>query len=276
VNDSTARHLIPADFGAAFGERLDGTPLVLLLDVDGTLAPIVSKPDQATVPEGTRATLRTLARAPGVHVALVSGRAARDATRVAGVSGLWVIGNHGFETTAPDGSEIADETVRPFEAVMNAAAVALAPLESEFRGVLVENKRWTLSVHYRMAGAAHAEEILARARAVADQHGARISEGKKVVELRPPLDVDKGTASVVLAERLGGFARGGSVLCVGDDRTDEDAFRALRKRDGRAVTVRVTAMDGGDTRGTDAEFAVATTDEVRALLEWIAARRGAA
>ena len=80
--------------------------------------------------------------------------------------------------------------------------------------------------------------------AIAGQLGLHVAAGKEVLELRPPVQVNKGTAVVSLAERLGGFDDGASVLCIGDDVTDEDAFRALRARSPRCVTVRV-AGEGG-------------------------------
>lgn len=256
--------------------RLDGLPLILLLDVDGTLAPIAPAPDRAEVPPETREVLRRLVARDGVVVALVSGRGARDAARLAGVSGVWVIGNHGFERQEPDGDVSPVEEVLPYGDAIANAARELALLESRVAGTFVENKRWTLSVHYRQVDPVSADAVIQESRRVAGRLGLRVSEGKKVVELRPPVAVNKGTASVALAERLGGFGSGASVAYVGDDRTDEDAFRALRGRSSQVVTVRVLPTEASAPESqseTEAEFVVASTEELRRMLAWLAARR---
>ena len=256
--------------------RLDGQPLILLLDVDGTLAPIAPAPDRAEVPPETQEVLRRLIVRDDVVVALVSGRAARDAARLAGVSGVWVIGNHGFERQEPDGDATPVEAVVPFGDAIANAARELALLEPRIPGTFVENKRWTLSVHYRQVDPSSEGAVIQESRAVAGRLGLRVSEGKKVVELRPPVEVNKGTASVALADRLGGFGAGASVAYVGDDRTDEDAFRALRRRSSRVVTVRVLPTGASAVESepeTEAEFVVASTDELRSILAWLAARR---
>ena len=262
---------------AVLGDRLRGTPLVLLLDVDGTLAPIAPTPGDARVPDDTKRVLRTLVSQPDVCVALVSGRSAHDAARLADVDGVWVIGNHGFEWREPDGDIVPLEAVAPFESIIAKAAAALESLPSEAPGAIVENKRWTLSIHYRNVAPDRAAALIERVHAVAVAFALRVSEGKKVVELRPPIAVNKGTASTALAEQLGGFTGGGSVVYAGDDRTDEDAFGALRSRMPSAVTIRVHPGDAQGGEGapeTAAEFLMDTPEELRALLESIAERRG--
>nr|MBA3891979.1 trehalose-phosphatase [Gemmatimonadaceae bacterium] len=97
-------------------DRLDASPLIVLLDVDGTLSPIAPTPGAAFVPAATRMSVERLAAAPGVHVSLVSGRAAADARQLVGATGVWAVGNHGFERIAPDGSLEADATMAPWQA----------------------------------------------------------------------------------------------------------------------------------------------------------------
>lgn len=253
---------------SAIGPRLDGRPFVVLLDVDGTLAPIAPRPSDARVPDETRAVVERLIVIPGAHVALVSGRSAEDAIGVAGVSRVWAIGNHGMEVRAPDGDMVPDPEVQPFEERISRVARELESVAREVAGAFLEDKRWTLSLHYRLAPDREVPPMLAKARAVAEQAGLRVSDGKKVLEVRPPVAIDKGTASVRLADRLGALAQGSALFFAGDDRTDEDAFRALRQRATHAVTVRV-----GDEGATDAEFRVPSPDALRALLAAIAARR---
>src|SRR5918997_1361565 len=110
-----------------FEERLSGSPLIVMLDVDGTLAPITSRPEEAAVPPETKRVIAALASRPGVHVALVSGRAAAVARRMVGVSNAWVIGNHGYETVGPDGETVIDPRVATYRPVVGRAARPPAP-----------------------------------------------------------------------------------------------------------------------------------------------------
>ena len=248
------------------GSRLDASPLVLLLDLDGTLAPIASTPMLAQVPGATRFVLERLVQLPEVVIAFVSGRAAPDAARMAAVPGAWVIGNHGYELMSPSGEISVWPAAAGFEASMAEAARQLASVEL-IEGALLENKRWTLSVHYRNVSNG-ATDLVNRVRGVAADLGLRVTDGKKVIEVRPPIDVDKGTAALAFALRRDALTTG-AVLYAGDDRTDEDAFRALRPT-GRAVTVRV---DDDDTIETGAEFTLPSPAELHELLGWLAQRR---
>lgn len=258
-----------AEIAVAIGDRLDGRPLAVMLDVDGTLAPIAPRPQDAAVPPQTARALASLSRANGVCIAAISGRGASDAARLVGVPGIWVVGNHGMETQSPDGQLSAHPDAKQYESVVSRAAAMLEPLERSTRGVLVENKRWTLSVHYRLALDSAAPAVVASARDVAQQTGLRVTVGKKVVELRPPVTINKGTAACQIAEQFGAFGSSGSVLFAGDDLTDEDAFRALRDRFPRAVTVRVGHDEIGESA---AEFLVDGPPALRELLEWLASR----
>lgn len=253
---------------AALGQRLDASPLAMLLDVDGTLAPIAPRPSDARVPAATRAVLERLATAPGVHLALVSGRGAEDAAVIVGVNGVWAIGNHGMEIRTPSGELEADASVREYESAVARAAGALEQAVAEVPGALVENKRWTLSLHYRLVDESKALVLIARARDIAAELKLRVTEGKKVVELRPPVPVDKGSAAVALASRLGALD-GGVIFFAGDDRTDEDAFLALRRASSSAITVRV----GPEGVETNAEFRLDSPEELRELLALVAERR---
>ena len=248
------------------GARLDASPLALLLDIDGTLAPIAPTPAQAQVPPATRFVLERLAQLPQVVVAMVSGRAAGDAARMSAIPGAWIIGNHGYELMSPDGVIAVWPAAADHEDAMASAARLLSPVEM-IEGALLENKRWTLSVHYRNVKSGVAE-LEHRVRAVAADLGLRVTDGKKVIEVRPPIDVDKGTAALAFALRHEALTSG-AALYAGDDRTDEDAFRALRPS-GRAVTVRV---DPDDATETAAELTLPSPAELHELLGWLVQRR---
>ena len=185
------------------------------MDVDGTLAPIVPRPELAELPEEARAELRRLVARYGL-VACVSGRTGKDARRLVGVDGIVYVGVHGLEL-APE----ADRWRAPLR---------------QFAGFdwrWVEDKGLTVAFHWREAddedtARASLEGVAERARAL----GLEARWGRKVLELRPPVEADKGTAvRALLAER--GLRR---ALYAGDDTTDLDAFRGL---DGLDVAVRV-------------------------------------
>ena len=243
--------------------RLSGRPCVVMLDVDGTLAPIAPRPEDAHVPPETRRAVAALVSHPAAHVALVSGRSAEDARRMVGVDGVWAVGNHGAESVAPDGTRRVDERVAPFEGAIREARIALAELLAPVAGAMVEDKRWTLSVHYRLVDPSLVPALQSTVDRVASEHGLRVHQGKMVCEVRPPVAVDKGTAVLSLAESLGGLDDSASVVFMGDDRTDEDAFQVLRLHVPGAVTVRVAE----DVETPAAEFVVPNPAAVTRFLE---------
>jgi trehalose 6-phosphate phosphatase len=261
-------------FVGSVGTRLDGSPLAVMLDIDGTLSPIAPRPEDAIVPAATRDALHQLVALPGVVVALVSGRSAADAWRLAALASAWIVGNHGLELRDPDGQITTPPEARPFQEAIAEAARRLGPIERAVPGAIVENKRWTLSLHYRLVEPSAMAALTERTQEVARELGLRVTEGKKMIELRPPVDVNKGTATTALAERVGALRDGASVMYAGDDRTDEDAFRALRARNQQAVTARIDAseVDPSETP-TDAEFVLGSPEELRQVLDWLVARR---
>lgn len=252
--------------------RLGGTPFSVLLDIDGTLAPIAPRPDQVKVPPDTCKALERLIEIPDAHVAIVTGRSVQDGRRIVPLEGLGIIGNHGFEVLGEAGEVISEPAAMSFLDVVRKAAGRLAPLVKEIHGIVLEDKQWTLSVHYRLAARPAIPRITEEVQRVGAELGLRITRGKEVLELRPPLEVNKGTAAVLWVKRLG-FSPGASVLYIGDDRTDEDAFRELRDAFPRAVTIRVGDPDHGET--TFAEFKVDTPADVTEFLVALANYRTA-
>jgi trehalose 6-phosphate phosphatase len=255
---------------SAVALRLGGTPLSILLDVDGTLAPIAPRPDQVKVPAETCKALEALIAIPDAHVAIVTGRSVSDAQRIISLHGLGVIGNHGFEVLGESGEVISEPAAHAWLGIVKDASRRLSDLPRDIEGVVLEDKQWTLSVHYRLAARPAIPHVSGTVEATAKELGLRVTSGKEVLELRPPLDVNKGTAAVMWVQRLGASASA-SVLYIGDDRTDEDAFRALRDAFPRVVTVRVGEPDHGET--TAAEFGVETPAEVKDFLVALAVYR---
>jgi trehalose 6-phosphate phosphatase len=217
----------------------------LLLDVDGTLAPIVTRPEDAHVPDPTRRELRRLAGRYGL-VACVSGRSATDAARVVGVEGIRYVGEHGLELE-PE----ADEWASRLAAF---AASAGWPAEA--------GKRLTLSFHYRTAAdPEEAETALRTVAAQAEAAGLRPRWGRKVLEVRPPLEADKGTA----VTRLLAEARLERALYAGDDTTDVDAFRALDELEA-AVRVAVVSAEAPPELTAAADLCLPSPEALAGLL----------
>lgn len=250
--------------------RLAGSPLMVMLDVDGTLAPIVPVFDQATVPPETQRAIASLLQRPNVHVALVTGRGAGVARRMVDVNNVWVIGNHGFEIQGPNGEDLADPSVVGYREVIATAVTRLHPLIRAMQGVIIEDKAITLSVHWRLADPAVVPALRRAVDEIAESLGLRVTEGKRIFEIKPPALIDKGTAVLALAERLTNGRDDASIVFAGDDVTDEDAIRALREHHPRAVTVRVL---GEENPPTKAEFSLHGTEAMREFLEELSRAR---
>jgi trehalose 6-phosphate phosphatase len=258
---------------AVMRPRLSRSPLILMLDIDGTLAPLQSRPEEAFVPEPTRQAVVALAERPDVYIALVTGRAAVDGRRLASIDGAWVIGNHGIEAISPTGEAVVDASAAPYRDDIATAVEELSAVLGTIPGVRVEDKVWTLSVHYRLADPAVEPRLRETMDEIAHKHGLRLIRGKKIFELRPPIHVHKGTAVLELSRLLAGPELAASLFYAGDDRTDEDAFRTLRSSAPHAVTVRVGGSIDDQTAATAAEFTVPNEEALRALLEWLATLR---
>jgi len=200
--------------------------LAIFLDYDGTLTPIVERPEDAVLAEETRAVLRRLAQRH--TVAIVSGRDLKDVRARVGIDALHYAGSHGFDIAGPGGSRV-HEAARAAEPRLAAAADELVRDTATLPGVQVERKRFAIAVHYRRARDADRDAVQAAVdRALAHHAGLRKTGGKKVFELRPDVDWDKGRAVLWLLRALD--LEAALPVYIGDDDTDEDAFRALGGR----------------------------------------------
>jgi len=212
---------------------LSQRPSAVVCDIDGTLSPIAPTPGEAVLAPGAREALEALTRTVDL-VAAVSGRSAADAAVMVGVPDMLFVGNHGLEWIERDGRTIhpvALETAPRLETAL-AEIAARAAADDRLRGVIVENKELSGSIHYRLTGDPEYSfnTILAWAKELALTHDLRVTEGRMVIELRPPIDVNKGAALRRLIEERGLM----SMVFFGDDVTDMDGFRELtRLRDTR-------------------------------------------
>jgi trehalose 6-phosphate phosphatase len=237
-------------------EAVGARPVAVFLDFDGTLSRIVEDPDAADLPEPTRRVLERLAEL--WTVAIVSGRGLEDLRRRADVPGVLLVGSHGFEILGPGGRRIEQPAAAELLPEIEAASRELREALTPFPGVLVEAKRYAIAAHYRRNAEA-GPEVERAVREVAGKHpGLVVSGGKRIFELRPALDWDKGAAVLWLQQELG--LEAAVPVYVGDDVTDEDAFRGLGDR-GIGIVVL-----GEANRPTLADYSLDGPDEVRSFL----------
>jgi len=253
-----------ADFDA-FSRLLAGRTPAVFLDYDGTLTPIVPRPDLARLDPATREAVATLAaRCP---VAVVSGRDLADVRALVGLPGLIYAGSHGFDIAGPHGESLVLQQGTDFLPALAAAADVLTERLASLPGVLIERKRFAITIHYRLAPPGSEAEVAAATEEAATETGLKVTGGKMIRELRPPIPWDKGKAVLWLLEQLDLAGPDVLPLYLGDDATDEDAFRALASR-GLGILIETSA------RPTAAVFRLDGPAEVRPFLERLAALVG--
>lgn len=240
--------------------------VMLFLDYDGTLTPMAPTPSQAVMPPQVKKTLLEFSRTPGCSLAVISGRALGDIKKMVGVPGIFYAGNHGLEIEGP-GIFFENLMTPQTRALMAKVKEDLEQRLGGISGVLLEDKHFSLSLHYRLADQdkeSWVRKIFTQVcRPLAKDKKIKVGFGKKVLEVRPPVVWDKGNAvSWLLAKRRYAL-KGKEVLPlgVGDDVTDEDIFKALK---GKGVTVVV-----GKSRKSAARYYVESPADVHRLIAQI-------
>ncbi|MBI5023604.1 MAG: trehalose-phosphatase [Candidatus Omnitrophica bacterium] len=244
-------------------KALDDKIVLLNLDYDGTLTPIAATPEEAVLSPEVKAVLEELTRLSDCELAVISGRALEDIRSMVGLKNIVYVGNHGFEI---DGPRIHFESLTPpdirkiFAKIKEDLAKNFAKLE----GVIIEDKGLTLSVHYRLVPEKMTGSVTKTfqriCRPYLKKKQIKVGSGKKVLEIKPPIEWDKGKAVLwLLAQqaRAGGKNRVFPIY-IGDDRTDEDVFLTLKKN---GVTVFV-----GQNGRSAARYYVKNTAEVLRFL----------
>jgi len=238
---------------------LKGRRPAVFLDYDGTLTPIVDDPARALLPEEARRALGQLAAT--CPVAVISGRDLDDVRALVGLPDLWYAGSHGFDIAGPGGER--HQRNPELVPVIDAAEIELRAAVTSIDGAWVERKRFAVAVHYRQVEPARIGNVQEAVKRVAQAHPElRMTGGKKVFELRPAVPWDKGKALEFLLEVLELISEDVLPVYIGDDETDEDAFRVARHR-GLAIVVR----GEDDKRTTAAQYTMSDPDEVRRFLE---------
>ena len=251
-------------------QKFKKSRVFLFLDYDGTLTPIVRNPDLAVLSPSRRKQLEKTARTKKIRIALVSGRSLSTLKKLAGVRGLLYVGNHGLEREE-NGSRRVHAAAQKSRKLLQRIKPRLEAAFRKLPGIFVEDKTFTLTVHYRRASSATAR----RAKKVfwntlgaeLKRRRIRITEGKKVWEVRPFFAWNKGNVVLWFLKRAARGSRSVLPVYIGDDATDEDAFRSLGRK---GVTVKV----GGKTKASCAAYYVKATGEVFQFLKRLSLLKG--
>jgi trehalose-phosphatase len=243
-------------------DRIFTAPCVLLgLDFDGTLTPIVDDPAHARLAPAVRDTLCELANRDDVDVAIVSGRALKDLKERTDIPTVICAGNHGMEIDGPS-LHYVEPIAHASTPMLHAIALDLIERLRHIADVVVEDKGPTISIHYRRANPVDVEQVWGTVLAAVEpvRNRFRVTHGAKVYEVRPLVRWDKGAAVRWIQDQLD---KGNSlVIYIGDDATDEDAFSTLGAN---AVTIKV----GNTATATSACYLLPSPAEVHQFLRWV-------
>jgi trehalose 6-phosphate phosphatase len=254
--------------GDELARRLAGKVPAVFLNYDGTLTPIVDRPEDAVISQDMRNAVRRLAQR--CLVCVVSGRDRRIVQELMGLNDLTVAGSHGFDIRSPEGT-IERAEGAAFEALLAEVRAQLHEELGPIGGALVEPKKFSVAAHYRLVSDKERPKVKEVVYTLLAEHSdeLRVTPGKMVYEIQPKLDWDKGKAVLYLLETLDLDRENVVPFYVGDDVTDEDAFDALT---GRGISIIVGSVDDPEVTGrtTAADYILLSTEEVRQFLETLA------
>lgn len=243
---------------------LEGKRAFVALDYDGTLTPIVERPELAVLSDEMRAAVSSLANA--CPVAVISGRDLNDVRKLVGLENLYYAGSHGFDISGPEGKQADSQQGAEFLPSLHEAERELQSRLSAIEGSQIERKKFSVAVHFRRVSPERAGEVETIVDDVLRRHDRlRKGLGKKVFELQPNIDWHKGKALRWLMEVLDLNGPDVAPIYVGDDVTDEDAFREILE-DGCGILV-LDAETGGNAGRSAARYTLKGVSETRAFLE---------
>ncbi len=255
-----------SELEASLGRARDAGRVFLFLDYDGTLTPIRRKPGRAVPSRSLLNLLVRLSRLRGVSLTIVTGRALKDMRTMVRFKGLQYAANHGFEIETRN-KRWTHPDVRPVVGALSSIARCVSVRLRSVPGAIVQNKKSTLTIHYRNVKKSSVQTVHAAVRKCVYPYrrSVRMTSGKKVIEVRPNVVWGKGHA-VRWILKQSRAPRGSMVVYCGDDRTDEDAFRLLPKT---VVTLHV-----GNERDSSARYYVRSVSEVHTFLRNLYGVRG--
>jgi len=245
---------------------LEKKSLLLFLDYDGTLSAIASRPELAILNKRTKKLLQDLNSLCDCSVAIISGRSLKDIRKRVNVKGLIYVGNHGFEIFGPKicfKKFYFSRSLKIFKKILKSLELNFG----DFKGLIIEDKGATLSVHYRLVDDKKVEifekSFQIMIRPYVKRQEIRVHKGKKVYEIRPPVDWNKGKAVLWLLRNRKNILKNknANIIYIGDDTTDEDAFDVLKEM---AITIRV-----GKSESSHAKYYLKDVKDVQLLLKKI-------
>jgi len=245
-------------------DKVIGRPLLIFLDYDGTLSPIVKRPEAARLSRQKKETLRKLSKNKNCRVAVISGRSLTDVKGKVGLGDIIYSGNHGLEISGP-GIKFRAAVPKKYKLILNAIKTRLKKELSSVKGVIFEDKGFCFALHYRMAPKEKIPLVKSVFKAVTSpyviERKIRIKSGKKVFDIAPALKWNKGSAVTLLMRRQKLIPGKKAIFPIyaGDDLTDEDAFKALM---GKGLTVFI-----GKPKKTFAEYYLKNTTELFRFLK---------
>jgi trehalose 6-phosphate phosphatase len=262
--------------GQQFAQRLAGRRPAVFLDYDGTLTPIVDRPEDAVISERMRDAVRRLAERATVCV--VSGRDRPVVAQWMDIDGLVVAGSHGFDIGHGD-SAVRHDAVAGFQALLSTVTDRLRTEIEPVQGAVVEPKRFSVAVHYRLVAPPERRHVTAVVDTLLTDYPdhLKVTPGKMVYEIQPKVDWNKGKAVQYLCHALHVDGEEFVPLYLGDDITDEDAFQALKgpcrgALPGNGIGVVVADLGNPEQadRTTAADFMLESTGEVQRFLNTLA------
>ena len=252
----------PFYLGSGKAHLFKGKKIVFFLDYDGTLTPIVSRRELAVISSQMQDTVKKLSQK--YTTAIVSGRMREDVEKLVGIQGLIYAGNHGFDIKGRGVSMVqsqAKETIPLVSKIIEKLKKEL----SNLKGLIIEEKKFSVAVHYRLAEKKEVPRIKTLVgELIQENKSLRLMEGKKVFEILPAIDWDKGKAVRWVMNALGINWENFSIVYIGDDTTDEDAFRVVSTR-GTSILV------SEKSKVSAADFVLSSPKQVEELFERILA-----
>ncbi|MFC1979281.1 trehalose-phosphatase [Chloroflexota bacterium] len=235
--------------------------ILLLSDYDGTLTPIVRRPDKTLLPPEIKERLCILAQKPTFRVGVISGRPLSEVKTLVRIEGIYYSGNHGLEIEGP-GLKFIHQAAKAARSEIKDMARQFSTRLGNIEGVIVEDKGLSLNIHYRMVKESE-ENLVAEifnqiASPLLQENKVRINRGKKVWEVRPPVDWHKGKAIGMIINEMKAFTKCGQLLTIylGDDTTDEDVFRIIHRPEGWSIFI------GEENHSSNANYFLNSNSEV--------------
>lgn len=236
--------------------------IILFLDYDGTLVSIKKTPSLAILPYTIREQLQRLAEQHNLSLVLITGRSHSDIKNLVRIKNITIVSNHGYQISTGKKKWIHPE-VKRFLPLLKKISQSLMESLKPFPETLVEDKEITLTVHFRNEEKRLVPLVKKNISRIVQEHFSkfRTTMGKKIIEVRPNIAWDKGRAVLKVLTMLRFQRNKHTIVYIGDDKTDEDAFKMLRHK---AITIRV-----GWSRNSQAEYYVRNPQEVQEFLDKI-------